>query len=173
MLPQRERHSFQKFVCKPSSGCALSVLSPLNSFGVLISQLEGRRQLDALSTITNKWFYVLLLFGISWQSLLKKTFGIFQGPRTVGPVFWCWNDSQKKTRKALRELESTETSRLKRLMALLVEYGHLLLQDHFSSDPVKSYLLMFFFKSGWFYQLIWIFLKNPHSWQGSIMFPLV
>lgn len=52
-------------------------------------------------------------------------------------------------------------------MALLVEYGHLLLQDHFSSDPVKSYLLMFF-EIWLLYQLIWIFLKNPQSWQGSI-----
>lgn len=71
--------------------------------------------------------------------------------------------AEENTRKALRELESTETSRLKRLMALLVEYGYLLLQDHFSSDPVKSYLLMFFFQ-------IWLILPVDMDIPGESSF---
>ena len=57
-----------------------SVLSPLNSFGVLISPLAGCRQLDALSTIPSKWFYVFLLFGNSWQSLKKRHLAFLRDP---------------------------------------------------------------------------------------------
>lgn len=163
-----KRKTFISEICMQTTIqlCTQSILSPKKTaLGSMISL-----QAAGCSMLYPQLPMVVCVFAV-WQFLAVpfwKKLPHFWGT----PYSWtCFLMSTIRRRKhtvsALRELESTETSRLKRLMALLVEYGHLLLQDHFWSDPVLSYLLSLF-EIWLFYQLIWIFPENPHSWQGFI-----
>ena len=121
----------------------------------LISPLEDCRLLDVLSVLMFEQVYCPAV-------LIQNPINIRHFWRTLhsGPAVLLIS----KRFVALRELESTETQRLKRLMALLVEYGHLLWQDHFWSDPVKSFLLMVFRNLS----VLPFEMENPHSCQGFI-----